>query len=97
MVMCAFPGCVSYARSGQTGQTLCPVHEKLNAYPGARVCDVCRGYGKLGASACSRCNGVGVLDKASHAPSKGRDRRREPVDDRGLITAQSDVSRETQQ
>ena len=91
--VCNRPGCVSMV--AYDGAAYCAVHgsELIKA----RQCDVCKGSGQLGASACSRCGGVGVLDKATHAPKAGLDRRREKVDDRGLIKAQEDVGRGTRQ
>jgi len=85
--MCDHPGCISYAVGGET---VCVVHLHSD---GAKVCDVCRGSGWIVGPPrlpCTQCAGVGLIDHARHAPRSGSNRRKEPVDQRGLIHASED-------
>lgn len=61
----------------------------------ARVCEICHGTGfRSKDDPCDRCSGTGVMDKHAKAPRTGHNRKREKVDQRGLIAiAESDVSR----
>lgn len=81
-LICNRPGCVSF--TAYEGANYCTVHGgNLTA---AKQCQLCHGSGREHAAlVCGRCGGTGLLDKTSHAPRAGRDRRKGKVDGRGLI------------
>lgn len=81
-LVCNRPGCVSLV--AYEGAAYCPVHG--SELKGAKWCELCHGQGwHARHMPCAKCGGTGLLDKTTHVPPAGRDRRKTRVDQRGLI------------